>query len=341
MQSRPHFIRRPEARSSLRVNSERSELTLFWRIFLPNAALLLLAGALLVLSPAEVDSSPSAGQAGALAVGLLLMVVVNLILIRRAVEPLRRLTDLMARVDPLAPGQRIDATGTIETEQLGEVFNSMLQRIEDERRESGRRMLAAQEEERVRLARELHDEVGQSITGLMLEVDHAARAASPAVRDQLAEVRETARELSGELGEIVRRLRPETLDDLGLASALIVLGDRFTDQTQIPVHRDITPTLGRLSEDAELAVYRVAQESLTNVARHAGASRVWIELSERDGRVVMRVVDDGRGLDAAASGNGRRGMRERAMLVGGALDISSPPAGGVAVRLEVPVQRPR
>ena len=107
------------------------------------------------------------------------MVVVNLILIRRAVEPLRRLTDLMARVDPLAPGQRIDATGTIETEQLGEVFNSMLQRIEDERRESGRRMLAAQEEERVRLARELHDEVGQSITGLMLEVDHAARAASP------------------------------------------------------------------------------------------------------------------------------------------------------------------
>ena len=155
----------------------KPEPTLFWRIFLPNALVLVAAGTVLVLSPAEVPSRPNAGQAVALGVGLLLMMAINLLLIRRAVEPLERLTGVMATIDPLQPGQRVEVSGGLETEQLVSVFNSMLERLEAERREVGRRMLAAQEAERVRLARELHDEVGQVVTGLILEIDHAARIA--------------------------------------------------------------------------------------------------------------------------------------------------------------------
>jgi two-component system sensor histidine kinase UhpB len=313
------------------------ESTLFWRIFIPNAALLLLAGAVLVLSPAEVDSSPSAGQVAALAIGLGLMVVVNLVLIRRAVVPLERLSAAMRNVDPLQPGQRVQARGTVEIDQLVAVFNEMLERLEEERRQSGRRMLAAQEEERVRLARELHDEVGQAIAGLMLEVDAAARIAPPDVRERLAEARETARDLSSELASIVRRLRPETLDDLGLASALTVLAERFAEQTGIAVRRELDPAAGSIGSDAELAVYRIAQEGLTNVARHAAARHAEISLARRDELVELVIADDGRGMSGSAAGNGRRGMRERAMLLGGTIEFAERAQGGSVIRLRLPV----
>lgn len=311
------------------------EPTLFWRIFLPNALVLVVAATVLVLSPAEVPSRPTAGHALALGIGLLVMLALNLLLIRRAVEPLEQLTAVIAEIDPLQPGQRVDVSGGAETEQLVAVFNSMLARLEAERREAGRRMLAAQESERVRLARELHDEVGQVVTGLILEIDHAARVAPAEVRGRLADAREAARGLSRELGEIVSRLRPETLDDLGLASALTVLGDEFTDQTGIPVHRKLAVLPEALTDDAELAVYRVAQESLTNIARHSGASEVSLELRPTGEMVLLRIADNGRGLDGE-EGNGVRGMRERAMLVGGSLTVAPSRPRGTEVRLSVP-----
>lgn len=318
---------------------KRWEPTLFWRIFLPNALVLLAAGAVLVLSPAELDSRPSGGQVLALGVGLLLMTAINLLLIRRAVEPLERLSGQVATIDPLQPGQRVGVSGGLETEQLVEVFNAMLARLEDERQESGRRMLAAQEAERVRLARELHDEVGQVVTGLMLEIDHLARTSPPEVREQLTDAREAARSLSDELGLIVSRLRPETLDDLGLASAVTVLCDGFTDQTGIAVQRRLAQLPDELSEAAELALYRVAQESLTNVARHSGADAVELELSVAQDSVTARVSDNGRGLRGVPPGNGIRGMRERALLLGGSLTIADASPGGVEVQLTVPLDR--
>lgn len=313
--------------------------TLFWRIFLPNALVLLAAGAVLLLSPAELDSRPSGGQVLALGIGLLLMTAINLILIRRAVEPLERLSGQVATIDPLRPGQRVGVFGGLETDQLVDVFNAMLARLEDERRESGRRMLAAQEAERIRLARELHDEIGQVVTGLILEIDLAARISPPEVQEQLADAREAARSLSDELGEIVSRLRPETLDDLGLASAITVLGDGFTDQTGIQIQRRLAQAPEGLSADAELALYRVAQESLTNVARHSGADAVELELAVARDSVTVRVTDNGRGLGGAPPGNGIRGMHERALLLGGYLTIADASTGGVEVRLTIPVDR--
>jgi two-component system sensor histidine kinase UhpB len=129
------------------------------------------------------------------------------------------------------------------------------------------------------------------------------------------------------------------LEHLGLVSALTELSRRFADQSGLRIDRRFADDLPALSDEAELAVYRVAQESLTNVARHAHASRVEVALEPGAGSVVLRVVDDGRGIDEAAAVNGHgglRGMRERAVLVGGALAVKRARHGGVEVRLEVP-----
>ena len=199
-------------------------------------------------------------------------------------------------------------------------------------------MLSAQEGERIRLARELHDEVGQSVTALMLAMDHAAQRADAGVEPELRDAQESARALSAELRRIVRRLRPEALDDLGLVSALLVLTERFSDQTGVLVHRRIRSPLPALTPETELVIYRVAQEGLTNVARHAEASAVVLELYPTEDGLTLRVTDDGRGLDGAEDGAGITGMRERALLINGSLDVSSSGEAGVTVQLDAPLR---
>lgn len=312
---------------------------LFWQIFVPNALLLALAGVALTVSPATISSPPGLVEVAVVAIGIALMLLVNLFLLRRSVGPLEELARLMRAVDPLRPGQRVSLRrASNEVDEVARVFNGMLERLERERRDSGRRMLAAQEAERRRLARELHDQVGQTLTALMLEVGHAAERA-PEVRTELREAQEAARALSHDVREIVRQLRPEALDDLGLISALTVLGEQFSERSGIDLRRRFASGLPRLDAEAELMLYRVAQESLTNVARHAGASRVELSLAAVEPGVRLEVVDDGHGLNGATPGNGIRGMRERAMLVGGRLAVGSSPTGGVTVRLDVPALR--
>jgi two-component system sensor histidine kinase UhpB len=324
--------------SARSVGKRLRNLPLFWQIFLPNAVVLAIAAGVLALTPAAVSSRPSSGEALGLFVALVAIVSVNLILIRRAVAPVERLTQLMARVDPLEPGQRAPTGGgSAETTQLAEVFNAMLERLETERRSSGARMLSAQERERVRLARELHDGIGQGVTGLMLEIDQVAQRAPSALVAELRETREAARGIGDELREIVRRLRPEALDDLGLHSALVALTEQFAGQTGIAVERRLDTDVPQLSPDAELVLYRVAQESLTNIARHSEASRVVLELAGRQGAVELRVADDGVGLNGSGPGRGIQGMRERAMLIGAKLLIAPAAEHGVEVVLSVPV----
>jgi two-component system sensor histidine kinase UhpB len=320
------------------VDRHRS-VPLFWQIFVPNALLLVLAGLALIISPATISSPPVLVEVVVVAIGLALMVVLNLVLLRRSVGPLEELAQVMREVDPLRPGERVGVgPASAEVEQLSDVFNGMLERLEAERRDSGRRMLAAQEAERRRLARELHDQVGQTLTALMLEVGHVAERA-PEVREDLREAQEAARALSDDVREIVRQLRPEALDDLGLTSALTVLSEQFSERSGVDVRRRFAAELPPLDSEAELVLYRVAQESLTNVARHAEASHVELSLATLDGGVRLEIADDGCGLNDAAPGNGIRGMRERALLVGGLLAIESLPPGGVSVRLDVPSER--
>lgn len=305
-----------------------SRLPLLWRIFAINAALLIVATLLLALTPVEIHARIAIVEGLDLGVALVVMLAANLLLLRHTLQPVARLVERMRRIDLLQPGQRIREQGGVEVAELTRAFNEMLERLETERRESGQRALRAQEAERRRIASGLHDEVGQVLTGVLLRLDDDDT--KEAVRQALDEVRRIAREL-----------RPEMLEQLGLVSALTELSRKFAESSGVHVERRFATDLPPLSEDAELAVYRVAQESLTNVARHAGAKNVAIALHPGRDSVVLSVADDGRGIPVpdqfSRNGHGGvRGMRERAMLVGGALAIKRSTAGGVEVRLEVP-----
>jgi two-component system sensor histidine kinase UhpB len=315
---------------------------LFWRVFGINAALLTVATLLLLFSPVEVDAPIKPYQAAILVAGLVVMLVADLVLLWPSFAPLERLTRRMHHVDLLRPGQRIPASGPREVRELIEAFNQMLARLESERRESGRLALQAQEEERLRIARGLHDEVGQTMTAVLLQLKRAADDAPAELRGELLEAQEAVRTSLDDVRRIARQLRPEMLEHLGLVSALTALATSFSERTGLAVERRFESELPRLDPDAELALYRIAQESLTNVARHADAERVRLELSRGAGSVVLRIADDGKGMNGAQPyGGGLRGMRERALMIGAALAIKESPAGGVEVRLEVPASAAR
>lgn len=305
-----------------------SPLPLLWRVFAINAALLVAATLLLALTPVTIHARIAIVEGVDLAVALAVMLAANLLLLRHTLRPIDRLVERMRKIDLLQPGQRISEQGGVEVAELTRAFNDMLERLETERRESGQRALHAQEAERRRIASGLHDEVGQVLTGVLLRLDDDET--KEAVRQALEEVRRIAREL-----------RPEMLEQLGLVSALTELSRKFAESSGIRVERRFATNLPPLSDDSELAVYRVAQESLTNIARHADASRVEIALQPGPDSVVLRVIDDGQGIPSSDQSvlnghGGLRGMRERTMLVGGALAVKQGRAGGVEVRLEVP-----
>lgn len=301
-------------------------------MFTINATLLVLATVLLVVARDRLHGSLAFVEGIDVAAAVALMLAANFFLLRHTLRPIQRLVDRMRTVDLLRQGQRLEERGSAEVVELVRSFNQMLDRLETERRESGRRALRAQEDERRRIARGLHDEVGQVLTGVLLQLGGEGRSEETkgAVRQALEEVRRIAREL-----------RPEMLEQLGLVSALTELSRRFGDQSGLRIERRFADDLPALSDEAELAVYRIAQESLTNVARHAGASRVEVALERGADSVVLRVADDGRGIDDGASNGhgGLRGMREQAVLVGGALAVKPAREGGVEVRLEVPATR--
>jgi two-component system sensor histidine kinase UhpB len=312
-------------------------MSLFRRVFLLNAALLVAAAMLVALSPITVSTPVKVFDEVVLGLGILIILLANYLLLRPAFKPLERLVERMRNVDLLRPGRRLEPSGSSEIVELVRSFNEMLERLETERRESGRLALAAQEAERHRIAAELHDEVGQSLTGVLLLLEQLAREVPDERREVFAEAQEATRRSVDEVRRIAQELRPELLEHLGMVSALKALATRFTRQAGLELEWDFAPGLPPLAPDAELALYRVAQESLTNVARHADASRVWLSLQPGRNSVVLRVVDDGRGLNGpAANGGGLRGMRERAVLVGAALAIKPARTGGVEVRLEVP-----
>ncbi|MDO9353431.1 MAG: sensor histidine kinase, partial [Solirubrobacteraceae bacterium] len=220
--------------------------------------------------------------------------------------------------------------------------NAMLDRLERERRESARRALAAQEDERQRIARELHDQLGQTLTAITIQAERAAEQAEPASRELLDAIARSALHGVEDVRRITRELRPEALDDLGLVNALITLCTRIGAQSGVRVDRRLGGQQPELSPETELVVYRVAQESLTNAIRHAAPSVVAVELTPGPRGVRLLVRDDGLGMTGEAlhqETSGLAGMRERAMLVGGTLTLRSEPGVGTEVELDVPVHQ--
>jgi two-component system, NarL family, sensor histidine kinase UhpB len=315
-----------------------TSLPLFWRLFCVYAAVLLLAFAALVLAPVTVSVPVALRELIVLLAGLVALVALTFVLLRPLLAPFHSLTETMRSIDPLEPGRRVPVVGGPDVTTLARAFNDMVARLEHERRESARQALTGQEAERERVARELHDEVGQIFTAIMLQIESLAADAPHGLQEALDELRETARTGATDVRRIAARLRPEALEDLGLQRALSALATAFSEQTGIRTDRRIEP-VAELSHEQELVVYRVAQEALTNVARHAAATQVEVSLCRDDGHSVLRVRDDGRGLPPTtmSSSNGIRGMRERAMLIGARLELSS--AGrGTDVVLRVPAE---
>src|SRR5919106_654980 len=254
-------------------------IPLFWRLFVPNACVLVVACVVLMVEPAN-------GRIVSLVGGLAIMLAVNLLLMRRAFAPLTRLMATMNRVDPLHPGERVPVVGpSSEVTVLAREFNAMLDRIETERRESAYRTTVAEDSER-------------------------------------------------------RHLATEVLDELGLTAALNTLCNRLSSQTGLVIHRTLPETPPPLSADEQLVVYRIVQESLTNVVRHSGASQARVVLHADADRVEVVVVDDGRGLPAEGVPleGGIRSMRERALLIGAELTWTTADGGGSMIRLQVPVR---
>ncbi len=309
-------------------------MTLYWRIFLLNAAVFV-AAVLLLLGPVTVSTPVLLGEALVLLAGLMVMLIANALLLRIGLAPLARLTRAMATADLLRPGSRTTVTGPGEIAGLTTAFNAMLARLETERATSSGRALSAQEAERQRLAQELHDEVGQTLTAVLLQLRHTADHAPEAVRADLRQAQETTRAGLEEIRRIARRLRPGVLEELGLHSALRALTTEFTN-SRLSATAHIAPGLPPLDPATELVLYRIAQEGLTNTARHAVATRVEVHLRPLPGsRVVLLVRDDGQGIGAAPEGAGISGMRERALLVEADLTIGQVPRGGTEIRLNV------
>jgi two-component system sensor histidine kinase UhpB len=314
-------------------------MPLFWRVSLTNALVFLVGTLVLAFSPATVSSRVLASEAVVLAVGFAVILVLNALLLRSLLLPLDRLTHTMREVDLRTPGVRLHAAEDGPAGALVEGFNDMVHRLEEERGASTAMALAAQEDERRRIAQELHDEVGQSLTVVLLGLRRArdrAEELDPALAELLASAQETTRDGLEEVRRIAQRLRPGMLEDLGLLASLSSLASHASQTAGIEVTRAFAPGLPPLDPATELVVYRVAQEALTNVVRHAQASRAELGLSRQGGSLVLRVVDDGRGMNPRqAEGAGIQGMRERAQLVGGTLEIRDREGGGAEVRLVV------
>jgi len=325
---------------------QRRYVPLVQRVTALNLVLVLAAVAVtvVVLAPHKLSSFAIDAEVAVVVGSIALVVLANVYLVRHLVGPVQAVTDLAARVDLARPGQRLPgAEATSEAGELALRFNEMLSRLEAERREATGRVLAAQEAERLRIAQELHDQVGQELTAVLLGLSRVQSRAPESLRPNLLAVQDLVRGSVEDVRRIAIELRPEALDDLGLASALAVLADRFSERFALDVQLEIAPDLPELSTEAELVIYRVAQEALTNIARHSGADHAELALLHHGRRLRLTVTDDGHGLPAGcAPGTGMRGMRERAALLGASLEIGNRlDAPGCQVRLEIPLEEPR
>jgi two-component system sensor histidine kinase UhpB len=282
-----------------------------------------------------------------LAMTLLLTFLLNTLLLRRRFEPLDRLLAMMERVDLSRPGRRLELDTDLpgvstDIQRLAATFNRMLERLEGERRRSGEMVIQAQEEERKRIARDLHDEVNQALTALLLRIEAVTQEAPPALRAELAETKRIANQAMGELLDLARQLRPTALDDHGLVPALRTHVREQGRAGPANIHFWADPTLGELAPEVQTVIYRVAQEALVNAARHSAATRVEVSLERQGAGVTLIVSDNGRGFPFSdeSKGLGLSGMRERALLVGGTLEVDSRPGKGTTVNLRVPMDDP-
>lgn len=292
---------------------------------------------------ARLDLGNTAGsrQFLVLVLAILATLLANNLVMRRRFAPLESLTRTMEAVDLTLPGVRAHPCDgeSADISRLRESFNRMLSRLEHERVGSATAVLRAQEGERARVARDLHDEVNQALAAVSLRLAATAENAPSEFAGELKETQRLANQAMQELLGLARELRPSALDDHGLMAALRTQVRLFGERWGIPAHFAADGTRPMIGEFEQLVVYRVVQEALSNIARHADAKRVKVTVLGCNSPLLrVTITDDGEGFDPGRLNNGRSGlagMRERALLAGGRLEISSKPGAGAVVELTV------
>jgi len=240
-----------------------------------------------------------------------------------------------------------DITERLRTQEALERVNKEVELSHERLRALSRRLLEVQEEERGRLARDLHDDIGQALTALKIQLESLQLAADPVLHRRVAEGVETVQHTLERVRHLSLSLRPPQLDDLGLVPALRSHLDRQAGVAGLAPHFDAAEAPQDIEPDTETACFRVAQEAITNVVRHAQARNLWLRLFTAAGRLALSVRDDGRGFDLdaargrAASGAslGLVGMEERIALVGGSLELRAVPGQGTVVLATFPLER--
>lgn len=322
---------------------------LLMKIIGANALIVVIAAAIL-LGIHDVHS-PGRTMAGVTVAALVASLLINLVLVHVALRPLRDLEetadrvwrgDLDARVPPSLVADR-------DMARVGRTINLLLGGLTSDRarmRRLASQVISAQDEERARIARELHDSTAQSLTAIVLQLSAAARdATDPALAGRLTEIKTMAGSALEEVRSLSHRVHPRVLDDLGLAAALQWLARQARDSSGLFVTVDAVGELASLPPSVASALYRVAQEALTNAVRHAAPTTVAITIRAHETGATLEVVDDGRGFDPAEAearrpGMGLFAMRERMSLVDGRLEVMSTPGAGTRVVAWVPLAPP-
>jgi two-component system, NarL family, sensor histidine kinase UhpB len=320
---------------------------LFYKILIANA--LILSAVLLVAG--YLTHTSRNGDAMMFMVlfggGLLASVLGNALILRLALMPLQQLQRTAEQVEAGDLAARVPASDLADPdlERLMTTFNTILESGEVYRRrlrDIAARALNATEEERKRIARELHDGTAQTLAALRVRLRVARAAEDAEVRSQLLErIGAELGEATEEIRRIAQGLRPPALDMLGLAPAIDSFARGIGDTTGLDVVTEITPVEDLLAPEAELALYRIVQEALSNVSRHASAERVTIRLGPVGRSVLACIEDDGSGFavvdEMSNRGLGLFGMQERAAYVGGTVEIESEPGRGTRIRATIPV----
>jgi two-component system, NarL family, sensor histidine kinase UhpB len=332
-------------------------LPIFTKVMIGNAGVVIFGAVMGTYVTSHTVRNESAGTPLELAfvfaaIGALLSVTVNWVVLKLALRPLDGITRTVEKVRKgnLRARAERDPFSDPQIETLRETINAMLDRLDEHGarlRALSSQIIKAQEEERLRISRELHDETAQALASLLVRQRVAERSPDA---ESLQRTMADLRVLTSEALEGVRRmaleLRPTMLDDLGLVAAVEAFARQFSHRTGIPVDVRMTRRPERLPPEVELVAFRVIQEALSNVARHSGAGRAEVRLGAGPSVLVINIEDDGTGFQLETALDSRRrslglfGMHERAALVGGLLSLDTAPGRGTRVRLEIPTEPP-
>ncbi|HET8840601.1 MAG TPA: sensor histidine kinase [Ktedonobacteraceae bacterium] len=325
-------------------------LPVFYKVLIANSLIIFAGATGGTWLAVNLNSRPYAtpmSLAIFVAFGWLISIALNFVVLQFAFHPLMHLGKVMNRVQAGERTLRAPLTGTDpQADQLASTFNTMLEAIDEASRQRASQIINAQEEERKRIARELHDETSQVLTSLLISLAILEESIqTDEARQRIADTRALAHRTLRAIRSLSIDLRPSALDDLGLLPALRWYIKEYQQKCPIEVDFHASGLKERLSSEMETALYRIVQECLTNTARHSNARKVTVTLKEEAGAVCGTIIDDGEGFDYEAllktpgqeRGLGLAGMQERAVLLNGELHISSTPGQGTRVEVCIPL----